>query len=72
MRHQLRAERDDAIELLDRALAALEVVEPPELRRPLWMHFAATIERCEAHHTLLGLPVNHALDMARAVLGETA
>lgn len=71
-RQLLRAERDEAVELLERAQAALARVEPSALRRPLWMHFAATIELCRAHHSLSGLPVNYVLEMARAILGEQA
>lgn len=61
-------ERDAAIALLEAAQANLDRVEPPELRDPLRYHFAAMLELCRAHRSLLGLPVNHAIQMAQAIV----
>jgi hypothetical protein len=72
-RVRLLAERDAAVDLLRRAQLVLEQqgqVQPVALRVPLKWHLVATRELCQAHTSILGLPVTYALEMARAVLGE--
>lgn len=69
-RTELTAERDATIALFETAQANLGRVEPAGLREPLWWFFAAKIQLCRANRTILGLPVNYAIDMAKAITGE--
>lgn len=56
-RKRLAAERAAAIALLREAHEHVDRVQPEALRQPLMWHLAATIELCEQHRALLGLPV---------------
>lgn len=63
----LIGERDDVIALFETAQANLGRVEPAGLRQPLWWFFAAKLEMCRAHRSLLGLSLNYAVLMAQAI-----
>lgn len=63
----IAGERDDVIALFEAAQANLGRVEPDGLRQPLWYFFAAKLELCRAHQSLLGLPLNHAVLIAQAI-----
>jgi hypothetical protein len=71
-RTELAAERDATIALFEAAQAKLGRVEPAGLREPLWWFFAAKLEQTRAHASILGLPLNYAIDMAKAILSEEA
>lgn len=69
-RAELLAERDEAISLLLDAQAKLGVVQPEAIRAPILMILRAKVELCQAHRTILGLPVNHALELAKQIVTE--
>lgn len=70
IRAQLLAERDAAISLLLDAQAKLGIIRPESIRAPILLMLRATVELCEAHRSILGLPVNHALDLAKQITAE--
>lgn len=64
---RLLAERDEAIELLLDAQTQLDVVEPASLRGPILWGLRAAVELCRSHRSILGLPVNQQIALARAI-----
>lgn len=70
VRRDLLAERDATIRLFEAAQANLAVVEPQSLREPLRWFFAAKVQQCRAHSSILGLPLNYAIQMAEAVTAQ--
>lgn len=72
VRDKMLAERDEAIELLLDAQARIDVVQPPSLRDPVLWGLRAAVELCRSRRSILGLPVNQQLALARAVMTTTA
>lgn len=70
LRAELVAERNEALALLTHARAALDVVDPPELRAHLAGYLAAQAEQVRAYPHLLGLPVRYSLGMAAVIVAE--
>lgn len=67
---KLTAERAQALELLLDAQAKLGIVQPESLRPSILHYLRATHDLVHAHRSLLGLPINPALDMARQIVTE--
>jgi hypothetical protein len=61
-----------ASSLLSGALAHLDVIQPPDLRGPVRDILRAGIEVCVTSRSLLGKPIQPALDLAQAVMNAAA
>lgn len=70
VRAELLAERDATIALFQAAQDNLAVVEPEGLREPLRWFFAAKVQLCRGHSSILGLPLNYAIQMAEAITSK--
>ena len=56
--------------LFARALQRLDRIQPAAARAPIAAMLEAGIEQCATLRTLLGQPVNHLLDLARALTAQ--
>jgi hypothetical protein len=54
--------------LLSNALGHLDVIQPAALRGPVRNILRAGIEICMTSRSLLGLPIQHTIDLAQAVM----
>jgi hypothetical protein len=54
--------------LFSEAIEHIDRLDPPAVREPIRNMFRAEIERCAISTSLLGKPVNYALDLAEAIV----
>jgi hypothetical protein len=69
-RQQLLDERNDALELLQRATECLHVVRPSTLRTPLLGILKSKIALIQAHSTILGLSVVYVIELAQELVNH--
>lgn len=61
-----------AINTLTEGLGHIDRIQPNSIREPVRQILRSAIEQCHRSRSTLGLPINHALDIAKILAADSA